>query len=107
MAKMLTHWVKDNKLTQMNNQVFKLIDGDFLPQDAKEVLVKLFLNKIQFHEMKNFSTNERSGEDDLVAIKRIPELKESLAKIKDILESENAIGKRVTIKTYVEISLND
>ena len=94
-------------MTPMDNQVFRLIDGVFSPDVAKEILVKLFLNKIQFHELKNFSTNERSGEDDPIAIKRIPELKESLIDIKEMLAANNTHNKTVTIKTYVEISLND
>jgi len=88
----------------MAKHEYKLISGEFTTEEAKEVLVKLFLNKIQFHEFKNFSTNERIGEDDPVSVKRIPELKQSLADIKAILASADFRGSKVKIKTYVEIS---
>ena len=54
-------------------QDFKFIEGEFTPQDAKEVLIDLYTSKINFHLMKNFSSSERFGKDDKTASKRIPE----------------------------------
>ena len=46
-------------MTSTNN--IKLIEGNFNPDEAKEVLLSLFNHKIQFHEAKNFSSEIRFG----------------------------------------------
>jgi hypothetical protein len=72
-----------------NLKDYKLITGVFSPSDAKEILLNVYNGKIQFHQMKNFSSKERFGKEDKVAIKRIPQLKKSLEKlIKQITKAE-------------------
>lgn len=48
---------------------YSLIDGDFTPKQAEEILRDLYTSKIQFHQMKNFSSIERFGKEDEVSIK--------------------------------------
>jgi hypothetical protein len=38
-----------------------LINGQFTPEDARELLTDLFSRKTNFHEIKNFSATERFG----------------------------------------------
>jgi predicted transcriptional regulator len=64
-----------------NPQTFKLIEGSYSSKESREILQNVFSSKIQFHQMKNFSSQERFGKDDITALKRIPELKESIDKI--------------------------
>ena len=52
-------------MTSTNN--IKLIEGNFNPDEAKEVLLSLFNHKIQFHEAKNFSSEIRFGVEDTVS----------------------------------------
>jgi hypothetical protein len=54
----------------------KLIDGNF-SAEAREILMSVFLGKIDFHENKNFSSEERFGKVDLTALKN-PELQRSM-----------------------------
>lgn len=56
---------------------FNLLKGTFNGQDAKEILITLFNDKIQYHRLKNFSHEERFGKPDAHAVERIPELKKS------------------------------
>lgn len=90
----------------MNNQnIFKLIDGDFSTKDGREILYSIFSSKIQFHQMKNFSSQERFGEDDKTALKRIPELKNSIEKIFKIIESAESNGEKLEIRSEIVISI--
>lgn len=75
----------------MDNQFkLKLIDGEYSPEESREILMNVFSSKIQFHQMKNFSSQERFGQDDSSAIKRIPQLKDSVDEIQNmIVEAEN------------------
>ena len=62
-------------------QELKLIEGEFTPQDAKEILTNLYTSKLNFHLMKNFSSMERFGKSDDLSNKKIPELKNRINKV--------------------------
>lgn len=85
---------------------FKLISGDFTPAEAKEILTHHFTNKIKFHQTKNFSSFERFGIYDKSAIKRIPELNESLAIIHQLIENAEKNNETITIQSEVSISFS-
>ncbi len=84
-------------------ETIKLIDGNFSPTDAKELLMNLFINKINFHENKNFSSHERFGKEDETATRRIPELKESFEKISRIVNEATAQNLNIVITSTVNI----
>jgi len=88
----------------MNNQTFNLINGKFLPKESREILQSIFAGKIQFHQMKNFSSQERLGKDDHTALKRIPQLKKSMEKILKMIESAEKNGEQLEIKSEIVIS---
>ncbi len=87
----------------MKYQKFKLIKGEYLPKDSREILQNVFSGKIQFHNMKNFSSQERYGKDDKNAVKRIPQLKKSLGKIIKMIETAERNGEQLEIKSEVVI----
>lgn len=84
----------------------KLIDGVFLPEDGKEILNNLFSSKINFHQMKNFSSQERFGIEDAMAKKRIPELREEMQKLEKILKDAASQERKLNIRSVVEISFS-
>ena len=84
---------------------FKLIAGEFTPQDAKEVLMNLYTSKINFHLMKNFSSMERFGKNDETADKRIPELKSSMKAIAAIIEEASDQQKKLLVTATVNIDV--
>ena len=59
----------------------KLIEGKFSPEDAKEVLLELINHKINFHSLKNFSSEERFSQTIEGSKKRIEYLKEAKRKL--------------------------
>jgi hypothetical protein len=74
----------------------KLLDGLFAAQEAQEILLDLINSKIHFHELKNFSSLERHGKPDPVAMHRLPELREERKKI--MAFTEHAIQNHCNLK---------
>ncbi len=87
------------------NENLRLIDGKFTCEDAKEILMNIFLSKIRFHEIKNFSSLERFGKPDEIATKRIPELKLETQKLSQLLLEAKLNNRTVSITTTINISL--
>lgn len=85
----------------------KLIEGEFSPKDGKEMLFSLYKSKINFHQMKNFSSNERFGKDDQIATKRIPELRESMNEIDTIFQEAITKNKKILVTSVITIELVD
>jgi hypothetical protein len=90
-----------------NNEKLILIDGVFEHNDAKEILFNVFTSKIQFHELKNFSTTERSGKSDEIAVKRIPELKQNIQSVNEWIEEAKKLNKKLIISSEISISFAD
>ncbi|TDE29278.1 hypothetical protein E0I61_08935 [Flavobacterium ranwuense] len=84
-----------------------LIEGNFSDVEAREVLIPIFSSKINFHKIKNWSSQERFGEDDEIAQKRIPELKNEIEKLQKILSEAKAKNKRLLVSSQISISLID
>lgn len=88
-------------------EILSLIDGKFNDEETKEILMNLFSTKIHFHELKNFSSQERFGKEDETARRRIPELKKGKEKAKQIIAEAKAKNKRLIITSVINISLAD
>jgi ribosomal protein L22 len=87
-----------------NQKIFKLIDGKFSSDESREILQNVFSRKIQFHQIKNFSSRERFGKDDETALVRIPQLNKSLNDIIKIIREAEKNGEQIEIKSEVIIS---
>jgi hypothetical protein len=86
------------------NKEFSLIEGHFTSSDAMDLLRNLYSSKIQFHQMKNFSSIERFGIEDEIAGKRIPQLKETLDKIYRMINEGELADEVIEIKSIVSIA---
>ena len=84
-----------------------LIEGAFNEEDAKEILQNVFSSKIRFHDLKNFSSNVRFGEDDETSKRRIPELKKALENALHIVSEAKTRNKKIIIQSVVNISIAD
>ena len=65
-------------------ETLTMIDGNFTYDEAKEVLMNMFSSKINFHNMKNWSSEERFGKYDEIAQLRIPALRKEIKKLEAI-----------------------
>jgi len=95
----------------MNNsplkKTIKLIEGNFSAKDGNEILMNLYASKIAFHQMRNFSSNERFGKDDEMSTKRIPELIESMNMITSIFQEAINHNKNLVINSTLTIEFAD
>lgn len=90
----------------MNNpQKFKFIDGSFSAMESREILKNVFSSKIQFHQIKNFSSQERFGTDDTNSVARIAELKESMSEVIMLIADAHQQGKQLEIRSEIEITI--
>ena len=90
----------------LKNKKLKLIEGKVLHDEAKEILRNIFSAKINFHQMKNFSSQERFGKDDKTAVKKIPILKKELVKLDKILAEAKAKNLNLVITSEINILLS-
>ncbi|WP_113663421.1 hypothetical protein [Pedobacter nanyangensis] len=88
-----------------NTQKFKFIDGNFSATESRDILRNVFTGKVQFHQIKNFSSQERQGKDDEHSVQRIIELKQSLAQIMHFLETAQREDKQLAIRSEIEITI--
>lgn len=88
-----------------NLQKLTFIDGTFSPEEIREILINVYSSKINFHQIKNFSSRERFGKDDKTATKRIPELKQAMEEVLSIIETAKKNGGQLEIKSDICISL--
>lgn len=86
-----------------SKQELKLIEGTFLPNEAIEILLNLYNQKIKFHELKNFSNDVCTGTAHEYSVKRIPELVEDIETIKKIMKTATANNQKVVIKSVLTI----
>lgn len=78
-----------------------LIDGDFTAEEAREVIMHLFLTKVQFHELKNFSSLERYGKPDETAQKRIPRLRKEMEKLEKMLAGHGSDSGKIAVRSEI------
>jgi hypothetical protein len=81
---------------------FNLIDGRFKASETSELLSALFLNKVRFHNIKNFSHQERFGTPDADAEKRIQTLEATLKEVLQFLKDYDQ-GEEFEIHANVKI----
>ncbi|MCZ4410589.1 hypothetical protein O3Q51_17365 [Cryomorphaceae bacterium 1068] len=93
--------LQGNKLVEKAD--YDLIKGDFTPEEALEILNYLIDKKINFHELKTFSTEIRFGQVHEKSVKRTEELKQSKTAIKELIQLAEEKGKTLRLKSSVTI----
>jgi len=91
-------------LGMKNLKTFNLISGKFLPEESREILSGIFSSKIQFHQMKNFTSRARLGKEDKLALKRIIQLKMDVAEIMKMIQIAEENGLVLEMKSIVVIN---
>jgi len=97
--------MKDTAANQTTEHVLNLIQGDFSPTEAQEILSHLIDKKINFHELRQFSQDIRFGIKDEASKKRIAQLKDAKEQLSKIIEEAHAGGRSLKIKSSIEIEL--
>jgi histidinol phosphatase-like PHP family hydrolase len=89
----------------VNKQTEDLVRGEYSAEEAKEIVSNLIMQKINFHNLRDFSSRERYGKADEISLKRIEELKESRQLMFEIIEAAKEDGKAVKINSSITIEL--
>ena len=83
---------------------YRLINGDFDPEEARELLMTLFVDKINFHQRNNLSRRERGLETD-ASIERIEKLRGTKADVAAMLEEAIGANNALHIDCSIDITL--
>lgn len=90
-----------------NTEKLSLIEGVFSAEETKEILMNMFSSKINFHNIRNWSSRERFGKDDEISRKRIPQLQNEMQKLQEILSDAKNQNKKLLINSEVNISFSN
>ena len=101
----LPHFCTQKKNKMKQDETVELIKGEFTSEQAKEILTNIFTTKIQFHQMKNFSSLERFSKEDEIAIERLPELKRELKRTLAFLQTPEFSNKKIQIHSEIKLSV--
>lgn len=83
---------------------YLLIDGVFSADDARNVLMTLINNKIQFHEQDSWSRKERFGDSHAAGSRRVDELLQTRADLATLIDEAGALGERLSINCTIEVT---
>lgn len=83
------------------------IEGNYSNEGAKEILMEILSSKINFHKIENYSSRERLGKEDELALKRIKELKMGAEKLLLLVSEAKVQQKQLIISSEINISLAD
>ena len=86
-------------------ETIELIKGIFTPDEAREILLQLLDNKINFHNQRNFSSRERFGKPDLYSEQRLEHLMESRKRVVTLVSRSIDEEKTITINSSIEINI--
>jgi hypothetical protein len=89
----------------LKKQTYCLINGSFDPDDARQLLLNLINDKINFHQRNDLSRKERFGEADTASLKRIEELRRTKTDIMELMEYANSIGMKLTRNCDIDVLL--
>lgn len=94
-------------MSKQSAQEFKLIDGQFDPNEALHVLVSLFNSKINYHQLESFSNHIRHGSELSSSENRVKALRDSIEGIKELIKDVGADGKQFKIESTVRITFEE
>lgn len=88
---------------------FKLVKGEFAPEEAGKVLFSLIQNKINYHNVEILSRQIRFGFDDDVSHseKRVADLKKINKSLIAFLKEAGSGGKKLEINGTFVLSVVD
>lgn len=88
-----------------SNQKLELINGQYTPTDAREVLLALINHKINFNNMAAFSAEERTNESVEHYRKRVKQLQELREAVINLIEEAAAGGYDLRINGSFGVTL--
>lgn len=82
---------------------FNLIEGEFTPEEAREILMNLLCEKIRFHEVQVLAKQERKEDGLTRHEERIADLKATRSKLKDLIKLSEQSGGSLKLSAVLSI----
>ena len=92
-------------MTYQKTLKLSLIEGNFSAEEAKEILLKIYNTKLNFHQRNNLSSQERFGKNNATAELRIPILQKSIEEIKTFADQAKNNNLRININSKINLAL--
>jgi hypothetical protein len=86
-------------------ETIELIKGSFKPDEAREILLQLLNSKINFHNLKNWSSRERFGKPDAYSVERLKNLEQSHKRVQNLFSKSINGEEIITINSIIEINI--
>ncbi len=86
-------------------ETIDLIKGTFTPDEAREILLQLLNSKINFHNLKNWSSRERFGKPDTDSEQKLKYLEESRKNVEMFISKALDGKKNITINSSIEMNV--
>ena len=94
-----------NDINPCHNHSLNLMDVEFNAQEAKQQILKMLVDNIQYHSQRNFSSEERFGNPDLTSKAKMEELIKSKASTLELLEIADQCNLKVKVESHLIISI--
>lgn len=88
-------------------QTVSLISGVFTPNEAKEILLEMIKAKINFHNIRNLTSEVRYNHPDYKSKQRIEELTEARENLLELINDAKLFSKNIRIETDLFIQLTE
>lgn len=88
-----------------NTNDFTLIDSTFSPSEAREILSHMIESKINFHAIRNLSSQERYGHADEHSIERMRHLRTSWDSLQEMMDYAKKEGLELKIHAGLHVEL--
>ncbi len=87
------------------NETLTIMDDNFTHDEAKEIIMNMFSSKLNFHNIKNWSSQERFGKNDAIAQEKIPALRNEMKRLEEILIEAKTKNKKLVVSSAINIEL--
>jgi hypothetical protein len=92
--------------TTIDQHHHQLVNGNFSPADASEIINLLINTKINFLKLRNFSQQMRFDRTDDEALRAIDRLQDSKESIRQLIQEATTAGRSVIVKSDITITLH-
>lgn len=87
------------------NETLTIMDDNFTHDEAKEIIMNMFSSKLNFHNIKNWSSQERFGKNDAIAQEKVPALRNEMKRLEEILLEAKTKNKKLVVSSAINIEL--
>lgn len=88
-------------------KTIKLMAGQYSPEEASEMLLEMISRKINFHKLKNLSSEVRFGTPNPEAHKRIAELQQAKDQILALKQQVTDLNMHLSIQSSIQFTFTE